>query len=286
MAESAKSPLVVAVTGGAKGIGLATARRLVQTGARVAIGDVDEAALADAAAEFGNRVLVHHLDVSDTLSFQEFVAAAEQQWGPLDVLVNNAGIMPIGPFLDETAECAQAQLDVNVMGCLNGMKAALPGMIGRGHGHVLNVASVAGKGPVPGGLTYAATKAAVISATETARVEFSGTGVSFTCVLPSFTRTDLVAGTQGLRGVATLEADDVAAAIVGAIDRPRADVYLPSILRFMRFQVLLPRPIRDASNRLVGGHRAFLDVDRTARLAYDRSVAAVVSRPRPRFPAS
>jgi NAD(P)-dependent dehydrogenase (short-subunit alcohol dehydrogenase family) len=266
---------VVAITGGARGIGLATARALHATGARVAIGDVDEAAALQAAADLGSDAVAAHLDVSDEASFAAFLAFAEQELGSVDVLVNNAGIMPIGPFLDEPIATARRAVDVNLVGCLTGMKAALPAMLARGHGQIVNVASVAGKAPVPGGLTYAATKAAVISMTETARVEFTGRGVDFTCVMPSFTNTELIAGTKGTRFVKNVEPEDVAQAIVAAIRRPRADVYVPRALAgIVRTQPLLGRRLRDALNRVLKADRTFLEVDQGARAAYDRRIAA------------
>ncbi len=266
---------VVAITGGGRGIGKATAQALVAAGARVAIGDIDEGAARDAAEALGSGVVATRLDVSDEDSFAAFVAFAERELGPLDVLVNNAGIMPIGPFLDETHATAQRMLSINVLGCLTGMKAALPGMLARGSGHIVNVASVAGKSPVPGGLTYAASKAAVISATETARVEFTGRGIEFTCVMPSFTNTDLIAGTKGTRGIKNVEPEDVGQAILAVLQRPRADVYVPKAVgAVVRAQPLLGRRLRDAANHALKADRAFLEVDQGARAGYDRRVAA------------
>jgi NADP-dependent 3-hydroxy acid dehydrogenase YdfG len=265
---------VVAITGGGRGIGLATARALTGAGARVAIGDIDEAAARSAAAELGGKAVATRLDVSDEQSFAAFVAFTERELGPLDVLINNAGIMPIGPYLAEPPATARRVLEINVLGCLTGMKAALPGMLDRGRGHVINVASVAGKAPVPGGLTYAASKAAVVSATETARVEYRGSGVSFTCVMPSFTNTDLIAGTKGTRGIKNAEPEDVARAILAAIAKPRPDVYVPGVLApIVKTQPLLGRRVRDALNRALKADRTFLEIDAGARAAYERRIA-------------
>jgi NADP-dependent 3-hydroxy acid dehydrogenase YdfG len=266
---------VVAVTGGGRGIGRATARALCDFGVEVAIGDHDVEAAQDAAAEIGGRVCARRLDVTDAESFATFVEWVEGTVGPIDVLVNNAGIMPIGPFLEETDATARRALEVNVLGCLTGMRIVLPGMISRGCGHVVNVASVAGRSPVPGGLTYAATKAAVISATETARVEYVGTGVQFTCVMPSFTATDLILGTKGLRFLPTVSPDAVATAIVRAIVRGRKDAFVPGAVGPMvRVTPLLGRRARDAINRWLGSNRTFLDVDREARADYDARISS------------
>jgi NAD(P)-dependent dehydrogenase (short-subunit alcohol dehydrogenase family) len=266
---------VVAITGGARGIGLATARALLQSGAKVAIGDIDEAGARSAAADLGGGALGTQLDVSDAASFASFLATAADELGPVDVLINNAGIMPIGPLLDEPAELAARAVNVNLIGCLTGMKTALPAMLARGKGHIINVASVAGKAPVPGGLTYAATKAAVISMTESARVEFAGKGVDFTCVMPSFTNTELIAGTQGTRGIKNAEPEDVANAIVAAVHKPRCDVYVPrAVGAIVRAQPLLGRRLRDTINHALGADRTFLEIDHGARAAYDHRIAA------------
>src|SRR5258708_19278799 len=140
---------VVVVTGGARGIGLATAGALHTRGARVAIGDIDQEAAAAAAASLGPDVLSGKLDVTDPESFAAFLALAERELGPLDVLINNAGIMPVGPMLDEPYSVARRVVDINILGCLTGMKLALPGMLERGRGHILNAASPPRKPPVP-----------------------------------------------------------------------------------------------------------------------------------------
>jgi NADP-dependent 3-hydroxy acid dehydrogenase YdfG len=274
------TPRVVAITGAGRGIGLATARALYATGARVVIGDIDLETAEAAAAGLGERAAAARVDVADGKSFAAFVATAEAAFGPLDVLINNAGIMPIGPYLQESDQTAQRAVDINIMGCLNGMRCALPGMLARGRGHIVNVASIAGKSPVPGGLTYAATKAAVVSATESARVEYAGTGLHFTCVMPSFTNTELIAGTKGTRFVKNVEPEDVANAIVAAIARPTPDVYVPKLVgTIAKTQPLIGRRVRDALNRAIKADRTFLEVDQAARAGYDKRIGAVPATP-------
>lgn len=274
------TPRVVAISGAGRGIGLATATALYATGARVVIGDIDVTAGEAAAKALGERAVATALDVSDFASFAAFIAFAEDAFGPLDVLINNAGIMPIGPFLDESAATAKRATDINLGGCLNGMRAGLPGMLTRGRGHIVNVASVAGKSPVPGGLTYAATKAAVISATETARVEYAGTGLHFTCIMPSFTNTELIAGTQGTRFLKNVEPEDVAAAIVDAIASPKADVYVPKMLApIVKTTPLMGRRLRDRLNKALKADRTFLEIDHTARAGYDTRIGAAPAVP-------
>jgi NAD(P)-dependent dehydrogenase (short-subunit alcohol dehydrogenase family) len=265
---------VVAITGGARGIGLATARAIHAQGARIAIGDIDGDEAIKAAQQIGADVLAARVDVTDSASFRDFLALAERELGPVDVLVNNAGIMHIGPMLEEPESIAARTFQINVLGVLTGMKLALPAMVKRGHGQIVNVASVAGKSPVPGGASYAASKAAVVSLTETARVEFRGTGVDFTCVMPSFTQTELIAGTKGTRFVATIKPEDVGAAIAAAVATPVYDVYVPkSVGGIIRLNMFLGRRVRDAIGRALKADRTFLDFDHTARASYEARIS-------------
>lgn len=266
---------VAAITGGARGIGLATAAELRRRGGRVAIGDIDGDQAVRAGAALGDDLLAAELDVTEPGSFKAFLELVERELGPVDVLINNAGIMPIGPMLEEPHQLARRVMEINVLGVMIGMKLMLPGMIERGHGHIVNVASVAGKAPVPGGASYAASKAAVVSLTETARVEFAGSGVRFTCVMPSFTATELIAGTKGTRFIANVAPEAVAGAIADAIARPRPDVYVPAVVGVIaRTTPLIGRRLRDAINHAIGADRTFLDVDREARAAYDARIGA------------
>jgi NADP-dependent 3-hydroxy acid dehydrogenase YdfG len=273
--QASISGRVVAITGAARGIGFATARALHDRGARIAIGDIDGDAATRAAQSLGDDVLATTLDVTDVSSFGEFLALTEREVGPIDVLINNAGIMPIGPMLDESESIARRVMEINVLGMMTGMKLALPGMLARGRGHIVNVASIAGKSPVPGGASYAASKAAIISLTETARVEFAGKGVYFTCVMPSFTATELIAGTKGTRFIPNVKPEDVARGIVQAVEKPRLDVYVPAAVGVIaRTQPFLGRRLRDAINHAIGADRTFLDIDHAARAGYDARISS------------
>lgn len=167
---------VVAITGGSRGIGRATADLFAARGATVILGDLDGA--PEAAAEIGGAARGFALDVTDPASFTAFVAAALETAGRIDVLVNNAGVMPLGDFLAEDESIGRTTMDVNAWGPIHGMRAVLPHMISRGSGHIVNVASMAGKLPIPGMAIYNASKFAAVGVSAAVREEYAHTGVS------------------------------------------------------------------------------------------------------------
>jgi short-subunit dehydrogenase len=260
----------IAIPGAARGIGAAIAGALASRGARVAIGDLDGDRAQATAANLGANAIGVALDVTDTDSFAEFLERAEQAHGPLDVLVNNAGIMWVGPFADEPEATALAQFDVNLHGTLRGMKLAIAPMRARGHGQVVNVASAASKVGPAGEATYAATKHAVFGYSAAVRAELRGSGVEISVIMPGVVETELAAGTGHGRG-RRLVPDEVAEAVVDVVERPRFEVYVPgSIGHLTRLMALLPSRAQDALTRaLVPDQLA--QTDRAARAAYERS---------------
>lgn len=267
---------VVAITGAARGIGLATAKHLVGAGARVAIGDVDEQAAQAAATQLGSAAVGHVVDVRDEAAFREFLDAAVSEFGALDVLVNNAGIMPVGPFLDESADEARRMFDVNVHGVLIGMKLAVPLIAHRPGARIVNIASYAGKLAVPGEVSYAGSKAAVIAISAGARWELEPKGIGVTAVMPTFTNTELIAGTAPVKTIVPIEPDDVALAILDAIKTGRDEVYVPKSLKPVgaAFNVL-PRRLRQRLYHRMGLDQAFIQVDRNQRKAYSDRIDAL-----------
>ncbi|MCZ4491372.1 MAG: family oxidoreductase, partial [Conexibacter sp.] len=129
---------VAAVTGGARGIGRATAEAFVREGMKVAIGDLDHATAQQTAAELGHGTVALPLNVTERESVKGFLDAAEEQLGPIDVLVNNAGIMQVGHRIwEEDDATTQRMIDINVNGVMFGVKEIVPRMLARGHGHVV-----------------------------------------------------------------------------------------------------------------------------------------------------
>jgi NADP-dependent 3-hydroxy acid dehydrogenase YdfG len=292
----AKQPRILAgqtalITGAARGIGRVTAEALVRRGMRVAIADVDFPAANRAATELGASTVALALDVTDRASFGACLDAAEEQLGPVDVLINNAGIMPIGPFLEEDDATAMRTIDINVHGVILGMKLVLPRMLARGRGHVVNIASQAGKYGFPGGATYCASKAAVINLSRAVRKELRGSGVEISIVSPVAVNTELGLGLAEprQRQFRKIEPQQVAEAIVETLQLPTFDVHVPKTLAVSeRISALLPVSIQDGLSRLARADAVLSQADSAARAGYElraaRSEPALEAAPeRPRI---
>lgn len=281
---AARRPLagqVIAVTGAARGIGLTIARQLVERGAKVAISDVDAATLEAAAKELGVTCHVA-FDVADPEAFDAFLTTVETELGPIDALINNAGIMPTGSLIEESDATTRAVIEINVLGMMWGSKKALARMVPRGRGHLVNLASTMGLVAVPGLSTYNASKAAMVMYGEALAAEFEHTGVRITTVCPSAVNTELAAGLDtraeftilGRKiGVESMiEPDDVAAAIVSAIESDRSEPRLvvpKSLGRALRSQDLMPLPLKRRFSKLGGINDQILTrTDDSARKDY------------------
>ena len=276
---------VVAITGGARGIGRATAAALITQGARVALGDIESELAIKSAQELGGGTIGLALDVTDRASFETFLAETESQLGPLDVLINNAGIMPIGPFIEETDRTAARMIDINLNGVIYGSKLALERFLPRNQGHLVNIASMAGKAGFPGGATYCATKHAVVGLSEAIRAEVRPTGIDVSIVMPVVVNTELGSGLQKSRGVKVVEPEDVANAIVEALQTGRVDVFVPkSVGGLFRSMNLVPRSVADFITKVLKGDQVLVNPDHMLRGAYeqrtsDRVVPAAISEP-------
>ena len=273
---------VAAITGGARGIGRATATALIGRGVRVAIGDIDAALAEHAAAELGAGTVGLALDVTDRGSFSAFLTETETRLGPLDILVNNAGIMPIGPFLEEPDAIAKRLIDINVHGVIFGSKLALERFQTRGRGHLVNIASIAGKGASPHLATYVATKHAVVGLSEALRLEFGPSGIDISVVMPVGVNTELYSGVQQMRGITTPEPEDVGEAIVEALQTGRFEVYVPKRMNVvMRIVALMPRRFADAIGNSLGSNDLMRNADPVARAAYEQRIGQVMAGSEP-----
>ncbi|MFE6862586.1 SDR family oxidoreductase [Nocardia sp. NPDC057668] len=260
----------VLITGGGRGIGQATAELFAAKGARIAIADVDLAAGEAAAAALDGRA--YELDVRDRGQWDKVVA----DFGPVDILINNAGVMPAGAFLEESDAVGRSSIDINVWGLIHGMRAVVPGMIERGRGHVVNVASLAGKVPIPGLAVYNASKFAAVGLSAATRLEFEPQGVSVSCVMPSAVRTRLSSGLTLGAGLPTVDPEDVAAAIVGTVRSRRAEVAVPNYLAPVEVALAAaPEAAVRLVRRLFNGDRALHPSDETTRARYEAQIRAI-----------
>jgi NAD(P)-dependent dehydrogenase (short-subunit alcohol dehydrogenase family) len=268
----------IAITGAARGIGYATAKALLARGARVVIGDRDVALQESAVADLTKLgpVSGYPLDVTDRDSFASFLDKARTDGGGhIDVLINNAGVMPIGPFLEESVSAIRSSIEVNLYGVLTGCQLALPDMVARRRGHVINIASLSGLIPVPGQVVYVGAKFGVVGLSAALADEMAPYGVDVSVVMPPFTNTELISGTKSGGAIKPVEPEQIAAAVIKTLEKPKTHVSVPAALRFtaQTAQMLGPRGRRWMNKRL-GLDRVFLDFDRTARAGYEQRARA------------
>jgi NAD(P)-dependent dehydrogenase (short-subunit alcohol dehydrogenase family) len=265
---------VIAITGGARGIGRSTAEALVREGAKVAIGDLDAELTEQVAGEIGGDTVGLPLDVTERESFSAFLDGVEDRLGPIDVLINNAGIMPLGDFAEEDDATTTRIIDINVHGVLTGTKLAVRRMRPRRSGHIINVASMVGKISPPGGATYVASKHAVVGLTEAVQLENADYGIEFSIVMPVVVRTELGSGLKETRGVKSVGPEEVSAAIVDAIKLPKRDVFVPrEVGAIHKATYVLPQRAQMAVAKAMKSERILLDIDHGQRSAYEDRAA-------------
>jgi short-subunit dehydrogenase len=265
---------LVLITGAARGIGKATAGLLTDAGARVVIADLDASLASSAAAELGAHAVP--LDVTDHDAFSAVLDDVEAAHGPLDVLINNAGVMPIGRFADASDAAIHRAFEINVFAVMHGTREAIRRMQPRGHGHIVNVASMAGVVPTPGAAVYCSSKHAVVGFCEALWWELRGSGVDLTYVLPTLVNTELAAGMKRTRATRVIEPEDVAAAIVEALRAPRLAVYVPrSMGPVTKISTgLVPRALGNRIMTASGSDHVILDsLGSAGRTAYEQRVA-------------
>jgi len=260
----------VLVTGAGSGIGAATALRCARAGASVVAVDIDERAAAETARGCGGEAVSYVCDVADPDAVGKLADQVEADQGPVDVLVNNAGVGVAGPFLETTLEDWEWLRGVNLDGVVNGCHVFGRRMLARGRGHIVNVASGAGYTPSRTTATYCATKAAVIMLSQCLRADWWGRGVGVSAICPGVINTQIPAHTR-LRGALAGKRERilrafryghspeiVAKAIIDAVEHNRevVPVGIESALAYQRADRALtaPRPAR-AGGAAVGPRR-------------------------------
>jgi short-subunit dehydrogenase len=226
---------VALVTGASRGIGPHIARALAREGAALALlarraGDLEQ--VAAALRETGARVLALPADVTAGDARRAALARLEAELGPLDVLVNNAGVESEGPFADLDADTIARTIRLNVEAPIQLTREVLPGMLARGRGHVVQIASLAGRKGPPYDALYSGTKAAIIEWTNALRIELRGTGVGLSSVLPSYVTGEGMFARFGVKPpalVGSCTPQQVAAAVVRAIRRDKAEIIVNSL---------------------------------------------------------
>ena len=224
-------PGIVFVTGASSGFGAAVTRRFAAAGARVVAAARRADRLKDLAAELGPRLLPVTLDVRDRTAVSDAVAALPADFAAVDVLVNNAGLaLGLGPAQEADLDEWDQMIDTNCKGLVYCTRAILPGMVARRRGHVINLGSVAGTYPYPGGNVYGGTKAFVHQFSLDLRSDVHGTGVRVTCVEPGMADTEFstvrFSGDQSkadavYAGMQPMTADDIAESIYWAATMPQ-----------------------------------------------------------------
>lgn len=246
----------VLVTGAAKGIGAAIAQLCVEAGHAVVAVDVDEDGLVQLTGSLPG-IQTALLDVRDLAAWEQVASSVESQGGPVDVLINNAGVCLPGRCDQVSPEDDRLTVEVNLLGVIHGVRTFLPRFLARGRGHVINVASMAAFAPAPDLATYCATKHAVRAYTHSCALDHRHAPIDWTLACPSAVDTPMLQGMRKKRAGAVvftekpMPPERFARAVVDAIRAPKREVLVPSargkVIRLLGlFPGLLSRGMDDA----------------------------------------
>jgi all-trans-retinol dehydrogenase (NAD+) len=249
----------VLITGGAQGIGLEMAKKFANRGAEVVIADLNEGKLGEAKAAIealGVAAWGFPVDVTNPASIASLKAQIAAEAGPIDVLVNNAGVVFGGPFTETRLDQHHMTYEVNVLGLVSMTHAFLPGLIERPEAHLVHIASASGFIGLPFGTTYASSKWAVIGFGESIRAELNVMGhkhVHHTIVCPSYIGTGMFEGAEAPKATQILDPDYLAEKIVHAVERDRVYVLEPFMVKLTPLlRDLLPTALYDKLSHLFG----------------------------------
>lgn len=225
---------VVIVTGASSGIGYATSLELSKAGAKVAAGArrVEKLeTLKNEVQKYGGEIIVKKLDVTKKEDCDSFINLVTKTWSHIDILINNAGIMPLSFFKNLKVSEWEQMIDVNLKGVLYCTAAVIPSMITKKSGHIVNISSVAGRIVFPAGSVYCATKHAVTAFSEGLRQELSQRyNIKVTCIEPGVVSTELPntitdksleSFVESVKEMESLKAEDIANAIIYSLDSPQ-----------------------------------------------------------------
>ncbi|MFZ1866449.1 MAG: SDR family oxidoreductase [Polyangiales bacterium] len=249
----------VLITGGAQGIGFEMAKKFAEHGSEIVIADIDDEKLAEAKTkleELGGAVWCFRVDVTNPASIASLKAQIAAEAGPIDVLVNNAGVVFGGPFTETPLDDHFKTYEVNVLGLVAMTHAFLPDLIQRPEAHLVHIASASGLIGLPYGSTYASSKWAVIGFGESIRAELKLMGhehVHTTIVCPSYIGTGMFEGAEAPKATHMLEPEGIATKIVHAVERNKVHVLEPFMVKLTPLlRDLLPTALYDRLSHLFG----------------------------------
>jgi short-subunit dehydrogenase len=237
---------IAVITGASRGIGRAVARAAAERGAQLGLISRSQDELDAVLKEVGGRGAVSVADVSRRDDIERAIRELEGVLGPIDILVNNAGIGAYGAFNDEAVETFERLMHINYLGTIYPMKAVLPGMLARGRGHIVNVASIAGRIGAPFEAAYSASKFAVVGLSEAVAIEVGTKGVGISLVDPGPVDTDFFTtrGHPYARSTPKpVSAERVAADVIRAVEKNKLETFVPRWLGVAALSRLAMPPI-------------------------------------------